>query len=175
MTKTSHTDDSLFSGLQRLPCFCQLCAWSDLKVNRLQHIQNSLAHLLLHASSHSGCLTLLPVEFRIRLKLACLTCETRNMCSRRALLPTFDTASFSAVWDLPLWVFLILDLASIVMSSCASCVAASGIGINCHCYPLLKLSFFFQEIPLSPLFLTGYLIALTLASVLHNWGKIKFT
>ena len=66
---------------------------SDLEVNRLQRIQNSLARMVLHASSHSNSLTLLgqlhwlPVEFRIRFKLACLTYKTLTTSTPAYLQP----------------------------------------------------------------------------------------
>src|SRR5688572_10500037 len=55
---------------------------SDLQANRLQRIQNALAFVILRAPSRSNSLTLLsqlhwlPVQFRIKFKLACLTYKT---------------------------------------------------------------------------------------------------
>jgi len=62
--------NSVFSGI------------SNLQLNRLQRIQNSLARVVLRAPFRSNSLSLLgqlhwlPVEFRIRFKLACLTYKT---------------------------------------------------------------------------------------------------
>ena len=66
---------------------------SDLQANRLQRIQNALARVVLRAPSRSNSLTLLsqlhwlPVKFRIKFKLACLTYKTLTTSTPNYLQP----------------------------------------------------------------------------------------
>jgi hypothetical protein len=84
---TRHVIDQRLLSCLLLPWLCELCVdTSDLQVNRLQRIHNSLANKMSHSSSHStllGRLQWLPVEFGIRSKLACLP-------SQWALLSRFN-------------------------------------------------------------------------------------